>query len=75
MAELTPEALAARVAELEKQLVAPTVKDWRKAIELPFNSEFIEQVDEEGRKYRESLRREAEAEADAEDARREGERT
>ncbi len=73
MDELTPESLAARVAELEARLAAPTVKDWRKAIGLPFDSEFMEQVNEEGKKYRESLRREAEAEADAEDARRDAE--
>ena len=71
MPEVTLESLAARVAELEQKLAAKPVKDWRSVVGLFDRNEFIEQVIEEGRKYRESLRREAEA--DAEDARRDGE--
>ncbi len=74
MAEPTLESLAARVAELEKQLAAKPVKDWKSVVGLFDGSEFMEQVIEEGKKYRESLRREAEAEADAEDARQDSER-
>ena len=73
MPEVTLESLAARVAELEKRLAAKPVKDWRSVIGLFDGSEFMDQVIEEGKKYRESLRLEAKAEADAEDARRDGE--
>ena len=71
MPEVTLESLAARVAELERRLAAPNTptKDWRSVVGLTNDADFMEQVIEEGRKYRESLRKEAEDEADAEDAR------
>ena len=71
MPEVTLESLAARVTELEQKLAAQStpVKDWRSVIGLTNDADFMDQVIEEGRKYRESLRKEAEDEADAEDAR------
>ena len=75
MEDSTVESLQARIADLERRLAGADkpAKDWRRVIGLSHDYEFTALVTEEGRKYRESLRLQAEAEADAEDARLEGE--
>ena len=67
MAEVTLESLAARVAELERKLAGhePRQKDWRRVIGMFADSEVMPDIIAEGAAYRESLRAEAEAEADA----------
>lgn len=72
MEDPTVESLKARIDELERRLAGadkPT-KNWRRVIGLSHDHEFTALVAEEGRSYRESLR--LQAEADAEDARFEG---
>lgn len=68
MPEVTLETLAARVAELERKLVEQSspVSDWRSVVGLTGDSVTMADIIAEGRAYRESLRVEAEAEADAE---------
>ncbi len=68
MPDVTLETLAARVAELERKLAAQTspVSDWRSVVGLTGDSEVMADIIAEGRAYRESLRAEANAEADAE---------
>jgi hypothetical protein len=58
MAELTLESLAARVAELERQLAerSPPAKDWRNVAGMFTGSEFAKSIDEEARKIREADR-------------------
>ncbi len=64
MNELTLEALAKRVEALERLLniqnieTAP-VKDWRSVVGMFSGSEFMKQVDAEGRKIREQDREDA----------------
>ena len=74
MEEPTVDSLKARIDELERRLAGADkpAKDWRRVIRLSHDHEFTALVAEEGRNYRESLRHQAEAEADAEDARLEG---
>jgi hypothetical protein len=70
MAESTLESLERRVESLEAALAAgnptKTSPDWRKAVGMFAGSEFMKQVDEEGRRIneaeREAARREAESE-------------
>lgn len=71
----TLESLAAKVAELERKVavLSEPTKDWRSVVGLTDDSEIMADIIAEGRAYRESLRAEAEAEADAEDARLSGE--
>jgi hypothetical protein len=68
MPELTLESLAKRVEALESALAVKETnrspKDWRMGVGLFAGSEFMKQVDEEGRRIRE---------ADREAARQEGE--
>ncbi len=56
MAELTLESLAKRVEALEIALVAKesdrSAQDWRKGVGMFSGSEFMMQVDEEGRRIR-----------------------
>jgi hypothetical protein len=60
MNDLTLEALARRIEAIERALgigPAPAVKrDWRNAIGMFAGSDFMKQVDEEGRKIREAER-------------------
>lgn len=60
MAELTLESLAKRVEALEialgKNVAAAPVKDWRKAIGMFHDSEFMRAVDEECQRMREAER-------------------
>jgi hypothetical protein len=59
MAELTLEALARRVEELERKLSvreAPPAKDWRLAAGMFTDSEFSRQVDEEALRIRQADR-------------------
>ena len=60
MAELTLEALAKRVEALEVALATgeprQSSKEWRKAVGMFARSEFMKQVDEEGRRIREADR-------------------
>lgn len=64
MSELTLEALAKRVEALEKALAeqrAPKArkKDWRRTVGMFTGSEFMQQVDAEGRAIREADRKAA----------------
>ena len=61
MGELTLEALAKRIETLEKQVarLTPPAKDWRSVVGMFEGSEFMRQVDEEGRAIREADRRAA----------------
>lgn len=61
MSELTLEALAKRVETLEKQVarLTPPAKDWRGVVGMFEGSDFMRQVDEEGRAIREADRRAA----------------
>lgn len=67
MAELILESLAKRVEALEVALAtrepSRTSKDWRKAVGMFAGSEFMKQVDEEGRRIREAEREAARLEA------------
>lgn len=60
MSELTLESLAKRVEALEKALAEKEpkrpAKDWRRVVGMFADSEFMRQVDEEGRKIREAER-------------------
>jgi hypothetical protein len=60
MAELTLESLAKRVEALETALSTSgtrrSEKDWRKGVGMFAGSEFMKQVDEEGRRIREADR-------------------
>ena len=70
MAEFTLESLAKRVEALEVALAAKdpngSPKDWRKAVGMFAGSEFMKQVDEEGRRIREAEREAARSEAESE---------
>ena len=68
MQEPTVESLKERVAELERQLAErdESPKDWRSVVGLFDDSELMPQILAEGRAYRQRLRDEANAEADAE---------
>ena len=66
MPEITLESLAARLAEVERQLAAqraapppPPKKDWRRTVGMFTGSEFMKQVDAEGEAVREADREEA----------------
>lgn len=63
MNELTLESLAQRVAALERALrlqpPAPGRDDWRRVVGMFAGSDFMKQVDEEGRKIREAERAQA----------------
>jgi len=61
MSELTLEALARRIESLEKQLADLTrsQKDWRSVVGMFEGSDFMRQVDEEGRAIREADRQAA----------------
>lgn len=77
MSEPTLESLAARVAELERKLdsLPPergSLESVLRVAGLFDGSDTWQQVIDEGRAYRESLRREAEEEADREDERDRG---
>jgi hypothetical protein len=67
MAKLTLESLAKRVEALETALAVKETqrspKDWRKAVGLFAGSDFMKQVDEEGRRIREADREAAHQEA------------
>lgn len=70
MSELTLESLAKRVEALEKALAAKEPdqprNDWRKVVGMFADSDFMRQVDEEGRKIREAERAQAQQDAEAE---------
>jgi hypothetical protein len=70
MSELTLESLAKRVEALERALAAKepncSPKDWRKVVGMFHDSDFMRQVDEEGRKIREAERTQAQQETGAE---------
>ena len=63
MSELTLESLAKRVEVLETALAAKGLdrspKDWRRVVGMFADSDFMRQVDEEGRKTREAERAQA----------------
>jgi hypothetical protein len=61
MSELTLEALAKRIESLEKKVdqLTPPTKDWRSVVGLFEGSDFMRQVDEEGRAIREADRQAA----------------
>jgi hypothetical protein len=63
MNELSLESLAKRIEALEHALAARDAakapKDWRKVVGIFRDSEFMIQVDEEGRKIREAERAQA----------------
>ena len=58
MSELTLESLAKRVEILEHSFATkgPSPSDWRRVVGMFGDSEFMRQVDEEGRKIREAER-------------------
>ena len=62
MSEITLESLAARLAEVERQLAAQQAtppqrkKDWRRTVGMFTGSEFMKQVDAEGEAVREEDR-------------------
>jgi hypothetical protein len=59
MPELTLEALAKRVEDLERrmaEMATPPAKDWRKSVGMFTGSEFQKRVDEEALKIREADR-------------------
>jgi hypothetical protein len=66
MSELTLESLAKRVEALEAALARKepnhSPKDWRKVVGMFAGSDFMRQVDEEGRKIREAERAQAQQE-------------
>ena len=63
MIEPTLESLAQRVDALEREVGLQRskvpVKDWRRVVGIAGDSEFMRQIDEEGRKIREAEREEA----------------
>ena len=68
MNELTLEALAQRLGDVERKLAeltaAPRKKDWRRTVGMFEGSEFMAQVDAEVLAQREAERAAARAEAD-----------
>ena len=70
MTEVTLDSLAKRVEAIEIALatgeLSRTSKDWRKAVGMFAGSEFMKQVDEEGRRIREAEREAARHEAEGE---------
>ena len=66
MSELTLEALARRIEALERvvqlQPQVPGRDDWQRVVGMFAGSQFMRQVDEEGRKLREAERAAAAAE-------------
>lgn len=66
MNDLTLETLAQRVEALERALrfqpPSPGKDDWRRVIGMFAGSDFMKQVDEEGRKLREAERAQAQQE-------------
>jgi hypothetical protein len=66
MSELALESLAKRVEALEAALARKepdrSPKDWRKVVGMFAGSDFMRQVDEEGRKIREAERAQAQQE-------------
>ncbi len=70
MNEITLESLAQRVEALEHALavrpVPPDKKDWQRVVGMFAGSDFMKQVDEEGRKIREAERVQAQEESPAE---------
>ena len=66
MKQLSLESLEKRIEAIEIALAADqssrTSKDWRKAIGMFAGSDFMKQVDEEGRRIREAEREEARSE-------------
>ncbi len=63
MNEPTLESLARRVDALERELrsqrALETKKDWRRVLGIAGDSELMRQIDDEGRKIRESEREDA----------------
>jgi hypothetical protein len=70
MSELTLESLARRVAALERVLrlepPSPSRDDWRRVVGMFAGSDFMKEVDDEGRKIREAERAQAQGESAAE---------
>jgi hypothetical protein len=70
MNELTLESLARRVEALERALriqpASPGRDDWQRVVGMFAGSDFMKQVDEEGRKIREAERAQAQQELPAE---------
>ena len=70
MSELTLESLAQRVEALERalrsQTPCPGKDDWQRVVGMFAGSDFMRQVDEEGRKIREEERAQARQEPAAE---------
>lgn len=69
MNELTLESLAQRVEALERALrlqPPPGQDDWRRVVGMFAGSDFMKQVDEEGRKIREAERPQSQQEQAAE---------
>jgi hypothetical protein len=70
MSELTLESLAKRVEILEISLATRepnhSRKDWRQVVGMFGGSDFMRQVDEEGRKIRDAERAQAQQEPEAE---------
>ena len=72
MKQLSLESLERRIEAIEIALAAEqpgrTSKDWRKAIGMFAGSDFMKQVDEEGRRIREAGREEARSGGTRDDA-------
>jgi hypothetical protein len=70
MNDITLESLAQRVEALELALAvrptSPDKKDWQRVVGMFAGSDFMKQVDEEGRKIREAERVQAQEESPAE---------
>ena len=70
MAPLTLESLAQRVEALERALrlqpSSPSYDDWERVVGMFAGSDFMKQVDEEGRKIREAERAQAQQDSAAE---------
>jgi hypothetical protein len=70
MSELTLESLAQRVEALERALriliPSPGKDDWQRVVGMFAGSDFMRQVDEEGRRIREAERAQAQQEPAAE---------
>ena len=70
MNDITLESLAQRVEALEHALAvrstSPDKKDWHRVVGIFAGSDFMKQVDEEGRKIREAERVQAQEESPAE---------
>ena len=67
MNEITLESLARRVEALERALavrpIAPGKTDWLRVVGMFGGSDFMKQVDDEGRRIREAERAEAQKES------------